>query len=116
NSMQLDEKLSKDYYDFMIVDEFHHAAARSYQRLLTHFEPIVLLGLTATPESMDGQDITKYFDGQIASEMRLPEAIDRKLLSPFQYFCVSDTVDLSTLKWSRKGYDLKELEYVYTNN
>lgn len=116
NSMQLDEKLSKDYYDFIIVDEFHHAAARSYQRLLTHFEPIVLLGLTATPERMDGQDITKYFDGQIASEMRLPEAIDRKLLSPFQYFCVSDTVDLSTLKWSRKGYDLKELENVYTNN
>src|SRR5699024_12187033 len=65
---------------------------------------------------MIDKDITKYFDVQIASEMRLPEAIDRKLLSPFQYFCVSDTVDLSTLKWSRKGYDLKELENVYTNN
>ncbi|MEK4802018.1 DUF3427 domain-containing protein [Oceanobacillus sp. FSL K6-0118] len=116
NSMKLYEKISKDFYDFIIVDEFHHAAAESYQKLLSHFEPDILLGLTATPERMDGKDITKYFDGQIASEMRLTEAIDRKLLSPFQYFCVSDTVDLSTLKWTRKGYDLRELENVYTNN
>ncbi|RKQ34702.1 DEAD/DEAH box helicase [Oceanobacillus halophilus] len=116
NSMKLHEKFTKDYYDFIIVDEFHHAAAKSYQTLLSHFEPKILLGLTATPERMDGQDITRYFDGKIASEMRLTEAIDRKLLSPFQYFGVSDTVDLSTLKWSRKGYDLKELENVYTNN
>ncbi|MCG1028891.1 DUF3427 domain-containing protein [Virgibacillus halodenitrificans] len=116
NSMKLYEKLSRDFYDFIIVDEFHHAAANSYQKLLRHFDPEILLGLTATPERMDGQDVTKYFEGQIASEMRLTEAIDRKLLSPFQYFCVSDTVDLSTLKWSRKGYDLRELENVYTNN
>lgn len=116
NSMKLSEKLSKDFYDFIIVDEFHHAAANSYQALLSHFQPKVILGLTATPERMDGQDITQYFDGQIASEMRLTEAIDRKLLSPFQYFCVSDTVDLTNLKWSRKGYDLRELENVYTNN
>src|SRR5699024_2988797 len=99
NSKQLDEKLTIDFYDFIIVDEFHHAAAKSYQKLLNHFDPSVLLGLTATPERMDGQDVTKYFDGKIASEMRLTEAINRKLLSPFQYFCVSDTVDLSTLQW-----------------
>ncbi|WP_218775598.1 DEAD/DEAH box helicase [Oceanobacillus senegalensis] len=116
NSMNLHEKVTDDFYDFIIVDEFHHAAANSYQTLLSYFKPKILLGLTATPERMDGQDITKYFDGKIASEMRLTEAIDRKLLSPFQYFGVSDTVDLSSLKWSRKGYDLKELENVYTNN
>lgn len=116
NSKQLDEKLTKDFYDFIIVDEFHHAAAKSYQKLLNHFDPSVLLGLTATPERMDGQDVTKYFDGKIASEMRLTEAINRKLLSPFQYFCVSDTVDLSTLQWSRKGYNASELENVYTHN
>src|SRR5699024_2043003 len=81
----------------------------------SHFEPTILLGLTATPERMDGQDITAFFDGKIASEMRLPEAINRKLLSPFQYFCVTDTEDLSKLKWSRnKGYDVAELEQVYT--
>src|SRR5699024_7563508 len=64
----------------------------------------------------DGQDITKYFDGKIASEMRLTEAINQKLLSPFHYFGVSDTVDLSTLRWSRKGYAIREVESVYTNN
>lgn len=65
---------------------------------------------------MDGKNVLEYFDHVIASEMRLTEAIDRKLLSPFQYFCVTDTVDLSKLKWSRGGYDLKELENVYTAN
>ncbi|MEQ6378642.1 DUF3427 domain-containing protein [Bacillaceae bacterium S4-13-56] len=116
NSMKLHEKLTSDYYDFIIVDEFHHAAAQSYQTLLSHFQPKVLLGLTATPERMDGKDILHYFDGQIASEMRLTEAINKKLLSPFQYFCVSDTADLSNLKWRGKGYDVKELENVYTND
>lgn len=116
NSKKIYEHVSNDFYDFIIVDEFHHAAAQSYQKLLSYFDPKILLGLTATPERMDGQDITKYFDGKIASEMRLTEAINRKLLSPFQYFCVSDTVDLSTLKWSRKGYEISELEHVYTNN
>ncbi|MCT2534771.1 DUF3427 domain-containing protein [Aquibacillus koreensis] len=116
NSMKLYEKLTPDFYDFIIVDEFHHAAADSYQKLLSHFDPKVLLGLTATPERMDGQDVLSYFDGQIATEMRLTEAINRKLLSPFQYFCVSDTVDLSQLKWRGKGYDLRELENVYTND
>lgn len=116
NSIKLYEKVSADFYDFIIVDEFHHAAASSYQTLLNYFKPKILLGLTATPERMDGQDITHYFDGQIASEMRLPEAINRNLLSPFQYFCVTDTVDLSKLKWSRKGYETNELENVYTHN
>nr|WP_246569696.1 DEAD/DEAH box helicase [Lentibacillus saliphilus] len=116
NSMKLNEKISASYYDFMIVDEFHHAAAESYQKLLTHFRPNVMLGLTATPERMDGQDILHYFDGQIASEMRLTEAIDRKLLSPFHYFGVSDTEDLSNLKWRKGGYEVRELEQVYTGN
>src|SRR5699024_4426897 len=101
---------------FIIVDEFHHAAADSYQKLLSHFDPEILLGLTATPERMDGQDITHFFDGKIASEMRLTEAVNRKLLSPFQYFCVSDTVDLSTLKWRGGGYQVRELESVYTGD
>lgn len=117
NSKQLHKNISQDFYDFIIVDEFHHAAAQSYQELLSHFKPKVLLGLTATPERMDGRDILNtYFDGRIASEMRLTEAINRKLLSPFHYFCVTDTVDLSTLKWSRGNYEIRELESVYTNN
>lgn len=116
NSSKLYEKTTKDFYDFIIVDEFHHAAADSYQKLLSYYEPTILLGLTATPERMDGKDVLSYFDDTIAAEMRLTAAIDRKLLSPFQYFCVTDTVDLSKLKWSRKGYEVKELENVYTSS
>ncbi len=116
NSKKLYETTTSEYYDFIIVDEFHHAAAVSYQRLLEHYKPQILLGLTATPERMDGKSILSYFDETIAAEMRLTEAVDKKLLSPFQYFCVSDSVDLSKLKWSRKGYETKELENVYTSS
>lgn len=116
NSKDLCEITTEDYYDFIIVDEFHHAAAPSYQRLLSYYKPKVLLGLTATPERADNKDIFKYFEDRISGEIRLPEAIDRKLLSPFQYFAVSDSVDLSTLKWQRKGYSISELSNIYTGN
>ncbi|WP_079479133.1 DUF3427 domain-containing protein [Halobacillus salinus] len=116
NHKKLQDHIESGFYDFIIVDEFHHAAANSYQTLLEHFEPSILLGLTATPERMDGQSVLKFFHDRIAAEMRLTEAIDQKLLSPFQYFCVSDTVDLSKLTWSRGVYDTKELENVYTFN
>ncbi len=116
NSKDLCEITSEDYYDFIIIDEFHHAAAPSYQRLLSYYKPKVLLGLTATPERNDNQDIFKFFEDRISGEIRLPEAIDRKLLSPFQYFAVSDTVDLSKLKWQRRGYSISDLNNVYTGN
>ena len=80
------------------MDEFHHAAAPTYQKLLSHYQPRILLGLTATPERMDGKSVLSFFDHRIAAEIRLPEAIDRKLLCPFQYFGVTDTVDLDTLR------------------
>lgn len=114
NSKKFDECLDKEFYDFIIIDEFHHASAPSYQKILEHFKPKVLLGLTATPERMDGKDVLEYFDGRISSEMRLCEAIDKKLLSTFQYFCVSDELDLSKLKWLKGGYDNKELTELLT--
>lgn len=92
-----------DYYDFIVVDEFHHAAAPTYQALLSYYTPQILLGLTATPERMDGKSVLSYFNNRIAAEIRLPEAIDRKLLCPFQYFGVTDTVDLGELQWTRGG-------------
>lgn len=116
NSARLYEKTTPSFYDFIIVDEFHHAEAPSYQKLLDYYEPKILLGLTATPERMDGKNVLERFDDRIAAEMRLPEAIDRKLLAPFQYFAVSDMIDLSNLKWTRGGYDKAELENVYTSN
>lgn len=114
NSQDFIEKTKADFYDFIIVDEFHHAAAPSYQELLEYYQPKILLGLTATPERMDGKSILPYFDNRIAAEIRLPEAIDRKLLCPFQYFGVTDTVNLNTLKWSAGGYDKGELTKIYT--
>ena len=114
NSQDFTTKTTPDYYDYIIVDEFHHAAAPTYQKLLAYYQPQILLGLTATPERMDGKSILPYFNNRIAAEIRLPEAIDRKLLCPFQYFGVTDTVDLDTLKWSAGGYDKGELTRVYT--
>lgn len=116
NSQALYDTLLADFYDYIIVDEFHHAAAPTYQKLLNHFKPQILLGLTATPERMDGKSILDYFGGRIAAEIRLPEAIDRKLLCPFQYFGVSDTVDLTDLRWVRGGYDKSELNALYSLN
>ena len=114
NSQGFSEKTASDFYDYIVVDEFHHAAAPTYQKLLTYYQPKILLGLTATPERMDGKSILSYFGNRIAAEIRLPEAIDRKLLCPFQYFGVTDTVDLNTLKWSAGGYDKNELSNLYT--
>ena len=114
NSQKFTEKTTPEFYDYIIVDEFHHAAAPTYQKLLAYYQPRILLGLTATPERMDGKSVLPYFNNRIAAEIRLPEAIDRKLLSPFQYFGVTDTVDLDTLKWSAGGYDKGELSRVYT--
>ncbi len=108
-SQDFSSKTDASYYDFIIVDEFHHAAAPSYEKLLNYYHPQILLGLTATPERMDGKSILPYFDNRIAAEIRLPEAIERKLLCPFQYFGVSDNVDLRNLSWSRGGYDKTEL-------
>ena len=114
NSQSFTEKTSPDFYDYITVDEFHHAAASTYQKLLSYYQPRILLGLTATPKRMDGKNILPYFSNRIAAEIRLPEAIDRKLLCPFQYFGVTDTVDLDALKWSAGGYQKSELEHIYT--
>ena len=114
NSQDFTQKTAAEFYDYIIVDEFHHAAAPSYQKLMKHYQPQILLGLTATPERMDGKSILSYFGNRIAAEIRLPEAIDRKLLCPFQYFGVTDTVDLDSLKWGSGGYDKKALSNAYT--
>jgi superfamily II DNA or RNA helicase len=107
------ERMAPEAYDVVIVDEFHHAAAPTYERLLGHVRPRVLVGLTATPERADGQSILGYFDGRIATELRLWKALDQGLLSPFQYFGVAGP-DLSGVKWVRGRYDVEALRRVYT--
>ena len=107
---------SADRWQYVVVDEFHHAAAASYRQLLEHQRPAVLLGLTATPERTDGLDVTGLFGGRFSAEIRLPDAINRQLLCPFQYFGVTDSVDLSRLRWERGGYRIEDLDQVYTGN
>jgi len=113
------EKFKPDAFDMIIVDEFHHAAASTYEALLSYYKPKVLLGLTATPERTDGQSILQWFENGISAELRLWEAIDRQILSPFQYFGINDNVDLEAagISWRRGfGYDTAELSNVYTGN
>ncbi len=115
NSQELSRQTDPYYYDYIVIDEFHHAASASYQKLLEYYHPKVLMGLTATPERMDGRNILGYFGNRISAEIRLPEAIDRKLLSPFQYFVITDPVSLQELHWTRGGYDSSEIEKLYTD-
>ncbi|WDZ87071.1 DUF3427 domain-containing protein [Micromonospora cathayae] len=104
-------------YDMVIVDEFHHAEAPTYARLLERLRPRVLLGLTATPDRADGGDVRRWFDGRAAVELHLWEALERQLLAPFQYFGLHDDTDLSVVRWRRgQGYDRDELAGVYTGN
>ncbi len=110
------DTLDPTRFDVVIVDEFHHAAASTYQRLLNHVRPRMLLGLTATPERTDGRSVTEWFDGRFASELRLWDALDEGILCPFHYFGVSDDVDLSQLEWKRGGYQPADLDRLYTGN
>lgn len=107
---------SPDAFDVVIVDEFHHAAAASYTQLLDHFLPGELLGLTATPERADGLDVRVFFEGRIASEMRLWDALGAELLCPFHYFGIHDQTDLTAMSWRRGAYDADELSRLYTGN
>ncbi|MEV4545071.1 DUF3427 domain-containing protein [Micromonospora echinaurantiaca] len=110
-------EINPEAYDMVIVDEFHHAEAPTYARLLERLRPRVLLGLTATPDRADGGDVRRWFDGRAAVELHLWEALERQLLAPFQYFGLHDDVDLSQLRWKRgQGYDPAELDGVYTGN
>ena len=103
------------HFDIVIVDEFHHAAAPSYRRLLEHVKPRELLGLTATPERSDDLSVFEYFDGRIAAELRLWDAIDQHRLAPFLYYGIHDDVDLTEVPWKRgRGYDVDGLTKVLT--
>ncbi len=108
--------LSPEYFDYIVIDECHHLTANSYRGIIEYFKPKVLLGLTATPERMDGGDIQEDFYNRIAAEIRLPEALNRKLLCPFQYFGITDSIDLSNVTWEKGRYVSSELTSLYTKN
>jgi superfamily II DNA or RNA helicase/HKD family nuclease len=105
-----------DTYEIVVIDEFHHAEAGTYRRILEHLSPRELLGLTATPERADGTDVRSFFEGRTATELRLWDALGADLLCPFHYFAVADNTDLRNINWKRGRYDENELSSVYTGN
>lgn len=109
------EQVGSDYYHYIIIDEAHHGPADSYRPIFDHFNPRILLGLTATPERMDGQSVAADFGNRFAAEIRLPEALEEKLLCPFHYFGVADPVAIDADRfWKNGKYDVQELENIYT--
>ena len=102
--------LDSDFYDYIVIDEAHHSQADSYRKLFDHFRPQLLVGLTATPERMDGKDLRPDFGNRISAEIRLPQALQAGLLTPFQYLCISDDTDLSDDSlWSGQKYNIERL-------
>jgi len=98
------------HFDYIVIDEFHHAASRSYQELLDHFDPEFLLGLTATPERTDGGDLLGLCGENQVFECELFEGVQRKLLSSFRYFGMPDDVDYDDIPWRKTQFDPTALE------
>lgn len=110
-------RMGADYYDYVVIDEVHHSAAGSYRQLFERLKPEVFIGLTATPERMDGKEIKTDFNDRFAAEIRLQEALNQQLLAPFDYFCVTDdSVNLSRVACRGDAYDKQSLNRLYNNN
>ncbi|MBP9482314.1 MAG: DUF3427 domain-containing protein [Parabacteroides sp.] len=104
------DTLPASYYDYIVIDEAHHSTANSYRDLFAQFTPHIFLGLTATPERMDGESILPDFNNRISAEIRLPEALNLLLLCPFQYYCITDdVVDLRDVDCPGGRYDINQL-------
>ncbi|WP_408622954.1 DUF3427 domain-containing protein [Kineosporia rhizophila] len=106
--------IDPNHFDVVVIDEFHHAQASTYQRILEHLKPSELLGLTATPERSDGVNVSAFFGGRVATELRLWDALDQNLLVPFHYFGIHDETHLEDIAWRRGAYDLDALTELYT--
>lgn len=103
------EGFDPDAFDLIVVDEFHHAAASSYQSVIHYFRPKFLLGITATPDRLDGKDVYAICDGNVAYQIHFLEAIRRGWLSPFRYFGIYDDTDYSQIRWLGSHYDDEQL-------
>ena len=97
------------HFDYVVVDEFHHASAATYRRLLRHFKPRFLLGLTATPERSDGADLLDLCGGNLVYRCDLAEGISKDLLCGFDYFGVPDEVDYANIPWRSTKFDEEAL-------
>ena len=108
-----DRYFPRDYFQYLVVDEFHHAVTDQYQRIVAYFKPEFMLGLTATPERMDGRSIYEICDYNVPYEISLKEAINKGMLVPFHYYGIYDDTDYSSLHVVRGRYDEKELNETY---
>lgn len=116
-SRRVCDQVGPEFYDYIVVDEVHHGPAATYRTIFDEFRPKVLLGLTATPERMDGQSVASDFGNRFAAEIRLPEALEEKLLCPFHYFGVADPIATNSDRFWKSGkYDIQALEDVYTGD
>ncbi|MCW2920596.1 MAG: helicase [Thermoleophilia bacterium] len=110
------EAIERDAYDVVYIDEAHHGTADSWRRLIEHLRPQEIVGLTATPERVDGVNVADLFGGEYTTELRLWEAVDDQLLAPFQYIGVDDGTDLRQLSWRGGDYAVGELSELYTSH
>lgn len=111
-----EEYFAADYFDYVVIDEFHHAVNDQYKRIVDYFRPQFMLGLTATPERMDGKNIYELCDYNVPYEISLKEAINKGMLVPFHYYGIYDDTDYSGLHPVKGRYDERELAEVYKDN
>jgi superfamily II DNA or RNA helicase len=111
-----EEYFPADYFNYIVIDEFHHAVNKQYRKIIDYFKPQFMLGLTATPERMDGKDIYEICDYQVPYEISLKEAINKGILVPFHYYGIFDETDYSGLHLVKGRYDERELTEIYKNN
>lgn len=113
------ERIPKDRFDYIMIDEVHHIGAESYKKIISYFQPKFLAGMTATPDRTDGFDIYQFFHHQIAYEIRLKQAMELNLTCPFHYFGISDLTldgdDVEDLSDFSKIYFDKKVDYVIEN-
>ena len=110
------EYFAEDYFDYIVIDEFHHAVNDQYRKIMDYFKPKYILGLTATPERMDGRNIYELCDYIVPYQITLKEAINKGVLVPFHYYGIfDDTVDYSQIHLVKGEYDKKELDEKYEN-
>lgn len=116
NEYLTEDYFAPDYFDYLVIDEFHHAVNDQYLRIVNYFKPQFLLGLTATPERMDGKNIYQICDYNVPYEISLKEAINKGVLVPFHYYGIYDETDYSSLHLVKGRYDEKELNETYIGN
>ena len=100
-------EFSKTQFDYIVIDEAHHITSNSYKEVINYFKPKFLLGLTATPNRTDGENIYEYFDENIACDIRLNEALESGLVAPFHYYGINDFEDIDY-----KDIDISKIDEV----